>query len=401
VRIDRVCSAAAIDVRLERDILAHVKNIHLRKHHRGHPWIFSNEIRHKDDIPPGDIVNIHRGSKFLGRGFYNPHSLIAIRRFTEVEEEFNQQFVNNMVDRAFAYRRKFTREKSFRLIHSESDGLPGLIVDKYEDNLVIQINCYGIDRRRNMIVESLARMQPLFIYEKSDSHARRLEGLEPKQGLLYGTLVAPLIIRQDRIPFMVDIEGGQKTGFFFDLSEVRRKVKKMCGSRKVLDLFCYTGAFSLYAAHGGAYSVTGVDSSKTAIALAVKNSKLTNTKAVEFFCADAFDFLRHAKERYDVIIVDPPSFAKSKKSLTTARQGYKNINYLAMLHLERNGLLVTTSCSHHLGEQEFVEILHESARDTGRNFRIIDRATQSPDHPVLLSMPESRYLKCLFLQRVD
>jgi 23S rRNA (cytosine1962-C5)-methyltransferase len=378
-----------------------VKTINLRKHHHGHPWIFSNEIRNKEDIQPGEVVNIHHGSKFLGRGFYNPHSLIAVRRFTEAEEEFNQHFVDDMLNKALVFRRKLTTENSFRLVHSESDGLPGLIVDKYEDNFVIQINCLGMNQRRDIIFKSLIRFKPHFIYERSDSMLRKLEGLEPEQGLLHGELYRPLVIKQDEIPFIVDVEAGQKTGFFFDLADIRKKTSKLCKGKKVLDLFCYSGSFSLYAARGGARSITGVDSSQPAIALAIENSKLANIKIAQFVCADAFDFLHHDKQQYDIIVVDPPSFAKSKKSLAAARQGYRNINRQAMTHLERNGLLITTSCSHHLGEQEFVEILHKSSFDAGLNFRIIDRATQSPDHPVLLSMPESQYLKCLFLQRAN
>jgi 23S rRNA (cytosine1962-C5)-methyltransferase len=378
-----------------------MKNVNLRKHHREHPWVFSNEIKHKEDIEPGEIINIYQGRSFLGRGFYNPHSLIAVRLFSSTEQEFDQQFIDEKVNKALELRMKFTKNNSFRLIYSESDGLPGLIVDKYENNYVIQINCYGIDKRRDMIINSLIRMTPGFIYERSDTQLRRLEGLEDKQGILYGTLANPVLIRQDGIPFLVDVERGQKTGFFFDLADIRKKVKEISKDRTVLDLFCHTGSFSLYAVHGGAIAVTGVDSSEPAIALAIENSKRAGIKLSKFICADAFDFLRNDRQLYEVIIVDPPSFAKSKKSLIAARRGYKEINLQAMKHLNRGGMLVTTSCSYHISEEGFQEILRKSAIDAGIGLRIIGRATQSLDHPILLNMPESHYLKCLFLQRID
>jgi 23S rRNA (cytosine1962-C5)-methyltransferase len=375
-------------------------DIYIRKHHRGHPWIFSNEIKSEGKIEPGAIVRIHQGKKFLGRGFYNPHSLIAVRRFTNTDQEFNQHFLDGMIDRALVRRKAWSNENSFRLVHSESDGLPGLIIDKYENDYVIQINCYGMDKRRDMIIESLTRMKPGFIYEKSDTQLRKLEGLEAVQKLHYGNLTNPVAIRQAGIPIMVDVETGQKTGFFFDLADIRKMVKEISRGRTVLDLFCYTGAFSLYAASGGALSVTAVDSSQSAIELAQVNSINAGTDDIRFICADAFEFLRNHEHQYDVIIVDPSSFTKSKKSLSAARRGYGEINRQAMKRLANNGILVTTSCSYHMNEQDFLEILRKAAVDAGTLMEIMDRATQSSDHPVLLNMPESHYLKCIFLRRI-
>lgn len=374
-------------------------NVYLKKRHRGHPWIFSNEIRREEEIHPGEIVKIYQGRMFLGRGFYNPNSLIAIRRFSRTDQEFDQQFLDGLIDKALAYRKTWSKENSFRLVHSESDWLPGLIIDKYESNFVIQINCYGIDKRRDMIIKSLARMKPDFVFERSDAQLRKLEGLEPVQALRYGNLVNPVTIKQDHIPFLVDIEKGQKTGFFFDLKDIRRMVMERTKDKKVLDLFCYTGAFSLYSAYGGARSVTAVDSSQSAIDLAIKNSENAGIAVTRFVCADVFDFLRDDEQQYDVVIVDPPSFTKSKKSLSSARRGYGEINRQAMKHLAKDGILVTTSCSYHINEQDFQEILRKAAVDSGILMQITNRATQSLDHPILLNMPESHYLKCFFLRR--
>jgi len=293
------------------------------------------------------------------------------------------------------------KDTSFRLVYSESDRLPGLIVDKYEENFVIQIHCYGMDIRRDLIIRSLLDMHPEFIYDRSDTPLRKLEGLQPRKGLLHGLLVNPVLIKQDNIALLVDIENGQKTGFFFDLLDIRNKVKNISREKRVLDLFCYTGAFSLYAASGGAQSIIGVDSSESAITLAMENSKLNGITNTKFICAEAFNFLRNDNHLYDIIILDPPSFTKSKKSLVQARRGYKQINLEAMKHLTLGGILVTTSCSYHVREEIFQEIIRKAAVEAGINLRITDRATQSYDHPILLNMPESHYLKCFFLQRVD
>ncbi len=376
-------------------------DIYLKKHHHGHPWIFSNEIKSEGKIEPGEIVRIHQGKKFLGRGFYNPHSLIAVRRFADTDQEFDQQFVDRLIDTALERRRTWSTEDSFRLVHSESDGLPGLIIDKYESNFVIQINCYGMDRRRDMIIKSLARLKPGFIYEKSDVQLRKLEGLSPVEILRYGKLINPIAIKQAGITIMVDVEKGQKTGYFFDLADIRKKVKGICRNRNVLDLFCYTGAFSLYAARGGALSVTGVDSSASAIELATENSSRSGCTMTDFICADVFDFLRQNAQTYNLIIVDPPSFAKSKKVLAEARRGYRDLNRQAMKHLAQGGLLVTTSCSYHITEDDFQVILLKAAVDVGIELQVTARMTQSLDHPILLNMPESHYLKCFFLQRID
>ncbi|UCF71455.1 MAG: class I SAM-dependent rRNA methyltransferase [candidate division WOR-3 bacterium] len=378
-----------------------MNRVYIRRYHHGHPWIFSNEIINKKDITPDeDVVDIYRGRQFIGRGFYNPHSLIAVRSFSSEHKEFDEHFVDAMITKALEYRSTFVTNNTFRLVYSESDGLPGLIIDRYEANYVVQINCLGMDRRRDLVVNSLLRLDPQSIYERSDSSPRALEGLEQRNGLLYGALKNPFPVELDGMNFLVDIEQGQKTGFFLDLNAVRQKTRSLSNNRKVLDLFCYTGAFACYAAQGGAKSVTGVDSSKTAIALAKENCRLNGLKQIAFTHADVFEYLRTDKSTYDLIILDPPSFAKSKKTLAAARRGYRDINTQAMKHLGREGILITTSCSHHVSEEDFRDILTKAAIDAGVNLSIIHTATQGLDHPILLNMPESRYLKCFFLKHI-
>ncbi len=379
-----------------------MNRVYIRRYHRGHPWIFSNEIINKKDIPADeDVVDIYQGRRFIGRGLYNRHSLIAVRSFSSEHQEFDEHFVDAMITKALEYRSTFVTNNTFRLVYSESDGLPGLIIDRYEANYVVQINCLGMDRRRDLAVNSLLRFDPQSIYERSDTSPRLFEGLKPRTGLLYGTLKNPFPVELDGLNFLIDVEQGQKTGFFLDLNAIRQKARALSNNRKVLDLFCYTGAFACYAAQGGAGSVTGVDSSKTALDLAKENCRINGLKQIAFIHADVFDYLRTDKSTYDLIVLDPPSFAKSKKTLAAARRGYRDINTQAMKHLGREGILITTSCSHHVSEEDFREILTKAAVDAGVSLSIIHSATQGLDHPILLNMPESRYLKCFFLKRIN
>lgn len=379
-----------------------MNRVYIRRHHRGHPWIFSNEISNKKDVLPGeDVVDIYQNRKFVGRGFYNPQSLIAVRIFSSSPQEFDQHFIDAMISRALDYRSLSIRNTSYRLVYSESDGLPGLIIDRYETNYVIQINCLGMDRRRDLVVDSLLRFNPQSIYERSDTPLRPLEGLQTRTGLLHGKLDNPVLIELDGLRFLVDIANGQKTGFFLDLNAIRQKAELLSKNRKVLDLFCYTGAFACYAARGGATSTTGVDSSETAIALARENARINKSEKAVFIRADAFDFLRTDKSTYDLIVLDPPSFVKSRKTLPAAYRGYKEINIQAMKRLNSGGILITTSCSYHVSEDAFRDILYKAAIDARVNLTIVHRSTQGFDHPILLNMPESHYLKCFVLKRIN
>ncbi len=383
------------------------KQILVRKSHPGHPWIFSNEIfRTFGEPSPGDIVEvwhkINRRKEFLGMGFYNPHSLIAIRLFSQ-EDNFTAEFIRKRLAKAVKFRDRYITDKSFRLVHGESDGLPGLIVDKYENGFVIQINCLGMEQRKDLIVNNLFEMfSAEFIYEKSDTTYRKLEGLEPTQCLLHGQLPKSPRISQDGIDFLVNIEKGHKTGFYFDQRENRRRVRDLAAGRKVLDLFCYTGGFALYALKGGAKSILGVDASIEAVELARANARENNISSKsEFVSADVFEFLRERSktgEKFDLIVLDPPAFTKSRKEVRNALKGYKDINIFAMKALAPDGILVTSSCSHHIFWNDFISVVNKAQVDADKRFTIIGKGSQAIDHPVIVGMPESEYLKCLFLQ---
>jgi len=386
------------------------KEVLVRRVHPGHPWIFSNEVfRAFGDPSPGDVVEAFkkdgRKKESLGFAFYNPHSLIALRVFSK-QSEFTPDFLRERLSSALAYRKSTLSDQSFRLVHGESDDLPGLVIDKYENGFVIQVNCLGMEKKKEMIVQGLNDVcRAQFVYEKSETTYRRLEGLEPTVGLRSGNLPDEAKISQDGLDFLVDIKEGQKTGFYFDQRDNRRRVRSLASGKKVLDLFCYTGGFALYAAGGGAARVLGIDSSARAIELARTNARLNHFDAqCSFETADVFEFLRQKKrteEKFDIIILDPPAFTKSRKDLRNASRGYKDINLLAMRLLAPRGILVTASCSHHVFWNDFMSIINSAQADAGRRFMVLDRGTQAVDHPVLVGMPESEYLKCYFLQSLS
>ncbi len=376
-----------------------MKRIYVRKIHHGHPWIFSNEIIRAQPQPePGSVVGVFHKERFIGSGFYNPGSLIAIRLFSDKNTEFDRDFVAESLSKADQQRRPLN-EKSYRMVNSESDGLPGLVVDRYDSVYVIQIHALGIDQRKSAVIDALREYKPGAIYEKSQVHFRELEGLNTINGLLEGELNAPVMIEQDRVKFLVDIVDGQKTGFFFDLRDARRRFAEQAPGRKVLDLFCYTGGFANYAGKAGAESVLAIDSSQKALDLAAENVKLNELDRIEFRCCDVHDFFYTDKEKYDLIALDPPSFTRSRKNVRPAAKGYWAINRQAMKRLNEHGWLFTTCCSYHFSEEEFEKIVARAAADARTRFRIVERIAQASDHPVLLGMPESRYLKCLVLRK--
>ncbi len=378
-----------------------MEKISVRKHRPGHPWIFSNEVRARKEIPPGSVVEIYKGTALVGSGFYNPHSLIAVRKYSNISEDFTAAFVERAIVRADAYRKQVVHNNSYRMVFSESDGLPGLIIDKYSDGYVMQINSQGMDRYKEFILHALNKFSPTFVYEKNDPYLRSLEGLDVHGGLLGGTAPGPVEIQQDDMRFLVDIEHGQKTGFFFDLATIRQRVKALAYGRNVLDLCCYSGAFSVYAARGGAASVKAVDTSEPALALARENAGLNECGNIAFEKADIFDFLKSDNELYDLIILDPPSFTRSKRKTAEARRGYRDVNLHAMKKLKPGGYLVTTCCSYHVPDNEFLQVLEKAGNRAGRMLRITGHETQAPDHPILLTMPETYYLKCYILQAVE
>lgn len=389
---------------------ATLKPRHEQRILNGHLWIYQGNVARLDGEPsPGDIVDVFAADgEFLGRGYYNPHSQIAIRLLTRVKEPVDRSFFLRRIQRARAWRARVMPDAtSYRLIYSEGDLLPGLIVDRYEDVLVVQFLTLGMDARREIIVEALVEAEsPRAVYERSDVPSRRYEGLELRQGLLWGELPEqPMVIRENGLSFEIDVTGGQKTGYFLDQKENRRSLAPFVPGARVLDVFCHNGAFAVHALRYGAREVLGVDSSEQAVQSARRNAALNGyTKSAWFVEANAFDFLREmdrSSERFDVVILDPPAFAKSKAHFEPARRGYKEVNLRGLKLLHPGGFLVTCSCSHHMPADEFYRLVLEAANDARRPLRLVESRGQAKDHPILAGVPESAYLKCLIFQVLE
>lgn len=377
----------------------------------GYLWIFSNEIDGKlADFEPGQLVKVYlSNNKFYCIGYINPKSLIAIRIVTFEETEINKDFLKKILKRAIDYRKHigYFYKDACRLFFSESDFLPGLIIDKYKNYLVVQTLTAGIEKLYPIIKEVLLEiLNPKAIILKNDSNFRTFEGLDQYVKVDYGSYENIQIISEEGIKYYVDLITGQKTGFFLDQKINRiylREVLINKSYKKLLDCFSYSGgwAFSASRVFGG--EIYCVDSSEKAIQLINKNSQL-NHRPVHAIKKDVFDFLKNCydnHEKFDCIILDPPAFIKSKSKIKDGIKGYKEINQRAMRILSRGGLLVTSSCSHHMQKEMFLDLLRECSKDTKRNFRIIHFGSQSPDHPILLTMPETEYLKTVFLENID
>jgi 23S rRNA (cytosine1962-C5)-methyltransferase len=370
---------------------------------RGHPWVFSNELeRITDTFEPGEIVEVLDFSgRFVGRGYINPRSLIAVRILTRKKEEINLVFLKDKISAAHDLRKDFGYGESYRAIFSESDGLPGLIVDKYDDTLVVQSSTAGIDRLLDEVVTALIEeYAPNSIVLRNDMATREIEGLALEKRVIVGSIAGPVTIEESGIAYRVDVLEGQKTGFFFDQRENRLALKDFVRGRRTLDCFCYSGAWSLTAAKFGASEVIGLDSSSKAVSQAADNADL-NGLSVQFKTANVFDELRvleKRRERFGCIVLDPPAFVKSRSKIREALKGYKDINLRAMKLLEPGGALVTCSCSHHIDQELFREMLIDAAFSAGRQARIMEMRSQSRDHPVLLAAKETQYLKCAILK---
>ncbi|MEX2117445.1 MAG: class I SAM-dependent rRNA methyltransferase [Bacteroidota bacterium] len=365
----------------------------------GHQWIFSNEIKSIQGNPEaGDVVELHRhDGKFLGIGFFHPNSLIAFRLLSSEREEITFEFFEGRLSRALSLRKKlFPHSETFRLVHGEGDFLPGLIIDKYNEYLSIQTLSLGMDRRLTLICDALeSLLHPKAIVERNESPIRSLEQLPLKKDVLRGTL-EQTIISENGVKFKIDLLSGQKTGIFLDQRDNRKAIRRYVKGAKVLDCFCNEGGFSLNAVEGGAETVQGVDSSDTAIAKAKVNATINQKTNVTFDVADVFDMLKSAatdQKRFDAIILDPPSFARNKKTVFTALRGYKEINTNALRLINPGGFLISASCSHHVSEEDFFSTIEASARTAGRSVQLLESSGASPDHPVLPAMPETKYLK--------
>jgi 23S rRNA (cytosine1962-C5)-methyltransferase len=379
-----------------------------RRVRAGHPWVFSNEIDATEGEPPnGSIVDVvdARGA-YLGRGYVNRHSLIAVRLLSRGRDEIDAAFFKKRIERALAYRAElFPGARAYRLIASEGDFLPGLTVDRYDDVLVVQTTTLGMDQRidtvRDVLVELL---EPRAIVLKNDVSLRKLEGLSLGVTTIHGDFTPPVTIDVDGATFEVDPIGGQKTGFFFDQRMNRRLLHGRVAGAHVLDLFAYTGAWGIEALRAGALSVRMVDGSEVALETARVNAEKNGVaERAEFHVEDAFKALPRmveAKERFGAIVLDPPAMVKSRAKLAEGLKGYRELNRRAMSLLPEGGWLFTCSCSFHVSAEDFMHVLAEAARDARRPFRFVQWGAQSPDHPVLLAAPETSYLKCVVLRAV-
>ena len=368
-----------------------------------HPWIYSGAIDQiDDDYKTGDLVRVYSAQKeFLGTGYLNPRSQIAVRMLAFTEEEIDRAFFSKRIDEAIELRRRFLPEKTnaYRLIHSEGDFLPGLIVDRYGDYLVVQFQTAGIERWRETVVSLLEeKVGPRGIYGKDDSQTREWEGLEKRVGLLKGGEPPDYVeIEEYGIKFIVDIHAGQKTGFFRDQRGNRKLVGELAKGKRVLNCFAYTGGFSVYAGLGGATRVVSVETSERALNTARMNFEQNGLTqgGFQFEKKDAFDYLREVQETFDLIVLDPPAFAQSKDHIMKASRAYKDINLWALKRLASGGLLYTSSCSSYIDPDLFQKIIFAAAKDARRDVRILKKTSHAFDHPINIYHPEGEYLKGL------
>lgn len=372
----------------------------------GHLWVFSNEISEIRGLSrDGEIVDVRdsRGC-YVGRGYLNRHSLISGRLLTHRDEAIDRDFFLKRIRDAVERRERLLPGlKSLRLVHSEGDFLPGLIVDRYGDSISIQTLTLGMELWKETICDILEELlKPRVIVERNDTSVRRLEGLEEKKGVIRGAGDTRIVIEENGNRFLVDLLEGQKTGFFLDQRENRERLRDYVKGNRVLDCFCYSGGWSIYAAQGGAREVIGVDASQGAVDLAAENAGINGYSDVcSFKKADVFDFLREMDregESFDLIVMDPPAFVKSKKELADGVRGYREINHTAMKLLKEGGILVTSSCSHHVDRELFANILVKASKNTGKAARLLEFRSQGRDHPVYLPMRETEYLKCAFVE---
>lgn len=377
-------------------------------------WIFDNEIASMlGSFEDGDIVAVHDFDGYgLGKGFINRNSKIRVRMMTRNRhQEIDEAFLKMRVQEAWDYRKKVSDTGSCRVIFGEADFLPGLVVDKFSDVLVVQSLALGIDRLKDQIVELLKEVLAADgikirgVYERSDAKVRRQEGMELYKGFIGEAFDTNVEIEENGVRYMVDVKDGQKTGFFLDQKYNRKAIQHLCKDAKVLDCFTHTGSFALNAGYGGAKEVTGVDASELAVEQAILNSKLNGMEdRVKFICRDVFELLPELEEKgekFDVVILDPPAFTKSRNSVKNAVKGYREINLRAMKLVRDGGFLATCSCSHFMTYELFTQTIHQAARNVHKRLRQVEYRTQAPDHPILWAAEESYYLKFYVFQVVD
>ena len=372
----------------------------------GHPWVFSNEVAEVRGAPAdGDLVDVvdFRGA-FLGRAYYNRRSLICARLLTRGRDSVDVAFFTRRLERALKLRESvYPGAQAVRLVYGESDQLPGLVVDRFGDVLAVQVLTLGMEVRADMVREALAQVfRPRGVMRMADSALRTLEGLPLERGVWWGEVPEQILVDIDGFSLEVDLVAGQKTGLYLDQRENRRRAGARAAGQRVLDLFCYQGEWSLHAARAGATAVLAVDSSAPALAAAKRNAERNGlADRITFRQGDCFDIVRELDrtgERFGLVLLDPPALIKSRAALAGGARAYREINRAAMGLLAEGGTLVTSSCSHHLEDPLFRQVLIEAARAAKRPFRVLDWAAEAPDHPQLLAVPETHYLKCAVLQ---
>lgn len=374
---------------------------------QGHLWVFSNEVDTArsplTNTQPGDLVLIKdHGGQALGTAYINPHTLICARLLSrKPNAKLGGNFFKDRISTALILRERLYAKPYYRLIFGESDGIPGLVIDRFGDVFSLQITTAGIEKSKEILVATLVELfQPQAIVLKNDNSQRELESLSTESEVIYGTLPNEIIIEENNAQFKINILEGQKTGWFYDHRNSRAQCAALAKNQRVLDLFSYSGAWGIPAAMAGATEVVCVDSSESALAMAAESAKLNNVAdKMQFVRSDVFEFLKNAREqqeRFDVIVLDPPALIKRKKDFKAGFEAYRRLNQLALQVLAKNGVLISASCSHHLSRENLHEILRSSARHIDRHLVFFGQGGQGGDHPIHPALPETEYLKTYF-----
>lgn len=395
---------------MENNTIVTLKPGEGRSFKAGGLWIYDNEIAAiQGTFKNGAVVSVQDANGYpLGRGFINQNSKIRIRMLTRGSaQEIDDAFLERRVRAAWEYRKRTVDTAACRVIFGEADFLPGLVVDKFSDVLVVESLALGIDKMKLRIVELLKKVlaedsvEIRGVYERSDAKERLKEGMDRVKGFIGPEFDTDVEITENGVRYIVDVKDGQKTGFFLDQKYNRRAVARLAAGHTVLDCFTHTGSFALNAASGGAARVTAADISADAIAMAQRNAERNGLTNMDFLCEDTFELLPRLEKEghpYDFIILDPPAFTKARRTVENAMRGYKEINYRAMKLLPRGGYLATASCSHFATEELFIRMLRSAAKDAHRQLRQIEVRQQAPDHPILWGVPETNYLKFFLFQ---
>lgn len=362
----------------------------------GHDWVYQSEIQKTfGDPKPGEVISMKDfRDRPLGTAIYNPQSQIVARRISRRKQKLDAEFFNRRIAQAIELRQNSgVNTELCRLIWSESDALPGVIVDRYGDHLVLQTLTLAMEMNKELIIEALVdQVAPKSIILRNDSPMLKAEGIEENISMVYGENPGAFIVEANDIKFEIDLLDGQKTGLYLDQLDAHASIQKWAKGKRVLDCFCNQGGFALAAAKAGAESVTAVDISESAIEATKRNAELNGVE-INAIKHNAFDFLKHCEDKYDLVILDPPSFTRNKKTLNDAMRGYKEIHLRGLKLLEKNGILSTYCCSHHASRELFLENVVKASVDAKRTVRLIENHGQRLDHPILPAIPETEYLK--------